>query len=124
MLYHGTRILRSIATMSIDLNNENVGTLSEVAGKLPRLGGRKIHTSTLWRWASRGLRGVRLEHVRLGGRIITSLEAVQRFSESLSDADVPVRPPNASAKNRWPRTPAQLECDARAAEAELARRPR
>ncbi len=110
--------------MSIDLQSETVGGLAEIAGQLPRVGGRKIHTSTLWRWASRGLRGVRLEHVRLGGRIITSLEAVQRFSERLNNANVAVRPPNASAENRRPRAPAQLERDVRAAEAELARRPR
>ncbi len=111
--------------MSIDLNSESVGTLAEVAGKLPRLGGRQIHTSTLWRWTSRGIRGVRLEHVKLGGRIVTSLEAVQRFSERLNDASVAVRQqPSASKKNRRPRTPAQLERDAHAAEAELARRRR
>ncbi len=108
--------------MTIDLNSETVGTLAEVAGKLPRLGGRNIHTSTLWRWTSRGIRGVRLEHLKLGGRIVTSLEAVQRFSERLNEASVAVRPPNASEKNRRPRTSAQLERDARAAEAELARR--
>ena len=109
--------------MSIDLNSESVGTLADVAGKLPRLGGRKIHTSTLWRWTSRGIRGVRLEHVKLGGRIITSLEAVQRFSERLNNSNVAVLPPNASAENGRPRAPAQLERDVRAAEAELARRP-
>ena len=107
----------------LDLNTETIGTLSETAARLPRLRGKRLHASTLWRWTSRGIRGVRLEHMKLGGRIITSLEAVQRFSERLNDASVAVRPPNASEKNRRPRTPAQLERDVRAAEAELARRP-
>jgi hypothetical protein len=39
---------------------------------------------TLWRWHSRGVRGVRLETVALGGRRYTSREALERFVSALS----------------------------------------
>ena len=46
-------------------------TLAEAARRLPRIDGRKVCDVTLWRWARRGLRGVRLEYVRVG-RIYTA----------------------------------------------------
>jgi hypothetical protein len=38
----------------------------------------------LYRWAKRGLRGVKLETIRVGGTLCTSLEALQRFCERLT----------------------------------------
>jgi hypothetical protein len=43
------------------------------------------HTSTLIRWCRRGVRGVKLETVVVGGRRYTSIEAIQRFIAKLSD---------------------------------------
>ena len=45
------------------------------------------HTSTLWRWARQGLMGVRLEYQRVGRRIYTSREALDRFFEAVTLAD-------------------------------------
>ncbi len=73
--------------MPIDLNNETVGGLSDVAAMLPRYQGKRIHNSTMWRWCTRGVRGVKLEYVRLGARIVTSVEAVARFSAKLTELD-------------------------------------
>jgi hypothetical protein len=51
---------------------------------LPRRGdGRRIHLSTLYRWEQRGLRGVRLETIQLGGTRCTSEAALLRFFEAL-----------------------------------------
>ena len=50
-------------------------------------GSKKIHISTVHRWASRGLRGVRLETICCGGVRCTSAQALQRFFERLSDPD-------------------------------------
>jgi hypothetical protein len=52
-------------------------------------GGKKTHLSTLLRWILIGARGpsgepVRLEAVRLGGRWMTTREALQRFAERLT----------------------------------------
>ena len=62
--------------MTIRLDAETVISLSEAARVLPRLRrGRKVHTSTLYRWASRGLKGVVLETLQVGGTTCTSREA-------------------------------------------------
>lgn len=68
--------------MSINLEAEQVLTLAEAARSLPRLRrGRKVHVSTLYRWISRGVGGVRLEALKLGRTVVTSREALQRFAE-------------------------------------------
>lgn len=107
----------------IDLNNETIGSLSEIARLLPPYRGRRLHPSTLWRWSARGLKGVRLETVRFGGRILCSLEAVGRFSDRLTaldqqEADNP--PPQVLQKARR-RTPTQRDHDVARARRELKR---
>lgn len=59
----------------IDLNREEVISLSEAPKRLP---GRP-HISTLYRWAQR--RNRPLETLKLGGRVYTSVEALTRFAE-------------------------------------------
>ena len=41
--------------------------------------GKKHHISTIFRWASRGVRGIRLETISVGGTKCTSEEALKRF---------------------------------------------
>ena len=70
----------------IDLINETLVPLAEVPELLPRRrNGKPIHTSTVFRWATRGCRGVRLEVVRIGGRLYISSESLQRFAQRLTD---------------------------------------
>lgn len=62
--------------------------LSEAAKRLPN----RPHTSTLWRWARKGVRSraggrVRLEVRRLGGKLFTTAEALDRFGRELAEAD-------------------------------------
>ena len=84
----------------IDIYTEAVVTLTEAARHLPRRRkGRPCAVSTVFRWAQRGCRGVRLETVRIGGTKCTSLEALQRFCERLSRADSP-EPPRSPARRR------------------------
>lgn len=68
--------------MAIDLVAETTIPLKEAANVLPRRNGKKINFSTLWRWAFRGIRGTRLEVLRIGGTLYTSTEALQRFAEA------------------------------------------
>ena len=84
----------------IDLGHEELITLTDAAGRLPRRRmGQKPHIATLYRWSTRGVRGVVLETVQVGGTRCTSVEALQRFIESLSiqtptgQAGPPRRPP-------------------------------
>ena len=49
--------------------------------------GHPTHPSvpTVWRWALKGLQGVRLESLKIGGRRFTSLEAIDRFAARLTE---------------------------------------
>jgi hypothetical protein len=72
----------------IDLQSENVLSLTDAAAMLPRRrAGRKPHISTLYRWAQRGVRGVRLEILKVGATTCTSTEALQRFCERLTGGE-------------------------------------
>jgi hypothetical protein len=72
----------------IDIATEKLITLSEAAGYIPpRRKGRRTHTGTIYRWAARGLRGVRLETIRVGGSLCTSPEKLQLFFNRLSELD-------------------------------------
>lgn len=71
----------------IDVANEVVEPLARAAKwrRLPRRRrGKRPHVSTLYRWATGGVSGVKLETIRVGGTLCTSLEALQRFFERLS----------------------------------------
>ncbi|TWU08386.1 DUF1580 domain-containing protein [Stieleria varia] len=56
--------------------SEDAIPLSDVPSMIP---GRRPHVSTIWRWHRNGVRGVRLEAVRVGRSVITSKQAVTRF---------------------------------------------
>ena len=93
----------------IDLASEQRIGLHEAAKLYPSFrNGRTTHISTLLRHITKGVRlsnceVVRLEGARLGGRWITSVEAVQRFMERLTaDAlgKAPETPPIRTTKQR------------------------
>ena len=72
----------------IDSTTETLISLSDAAKAVPRRRrGRKTHLSTLYRWATAGVRGVVLETLQCGGSRVTSREAMQRFFERLSGPD-------------------------------------
>ena len=68
--------------MSVDIFNEETLNLNKASGILP---GRP-HASTLWRWYKRGLQGIKLETVVIGGVRHTSKEALQRFIDRTTAA--------------------------------------
>lgn len=47
--------------------------------------GREVRVATLLGWATHGLRGFHLETTRVRGTLQTSLEALQRFCENVSE---------------------------------------
>jgi len=73
----------------IDMSVEDIFPLSEVPKRVPGRNGRRLNTCTAYRWAQRGVRGVKLEVLALGGCKYTSLAALQRFAERLSGGGVP-----------------------------------
>ncbi len=72
----------------IDLNTETVLALPQAAKRIPcNRDGKQTHVSTLMRWIQKGVKGVRLEATKPGGRWLTSVEALQRFSDKLAQAE-------------------------------------
>lgn len=65
-----------------ELKNETRASMKQAAASLAD----PVDPSTVRRWCTRGVRGVELEHYLEGGRIYTSLEAVERFMEKLNDS--------------------------------------
>ena len=68
--------------MTIDIQTDTLLQISDVSKHLPG----KIHVASIWRWVNRGVRGVKLETVLIGGRRYTSAEALQRFIERTTRA--------------------------------------
>lgn len=60
-------------------------TLHEVVCLL-REHGQPRSYYTIWRWTSRGLRGVLLETEPIGGSLCTSLAALRRFFRAIAEA--------------------------------------
>lgn len=82
----------------IDIYTEDlVRVPTEAAKHIP---GRP-NPSTVWRWYKRGVRGVRLETVVVGGKRFTSLQAIRRFIErstAAADGTPTVSTPKARAR--------------------------
>ncbi len=55
------------------LLTEDLVSLTQVAQELD------VHVSAPYRWLHRGVRGVQLESIRVGGKLLTSRQAVHRF---------------------------------------------
>jgi hypothetical protein len=66
------------------LQDEKIITFGRAAELLPPVNGKRFHSTSVWRWARKGLRGVRLDCLRIGGRFVTSMEAVERFGKALA----------------------------------------
>jgi hypothetical protein len=62
-------------------------TLADASKRLPRLNGKRVNTSTLWRWCRRGMRGVHLSYSKIGRTIVTTEESLTRFFTSLAQTD-------------------------------------
>ena len=65
--------------MAIDKHTETLLTIPEAAKHCAS----KPARGTVWRWINCGVKGVRLEKVYEGGRVFTSVEALDRFHENI-----------------------------------------
>jgi hypothetical protein len=92
----------------INIGSEQLRLLTKASADVPG----SPHTSTLIRWALRGLRGVRLETVLIGGRRYTSVEAIERFLARLNEpATVPVPALSRSRQEHIARANRQLDAE-------------
>lgn len=72
----------------INLATETVISLNEAAERLPRRrAGKGIHIATMYRWIGHGVKGHKLECIRIGGSTCTSWQALQRFFDRLTGDD-------------------------------------
>jgi len=100
----------------ICIETERLLTLAEACKVLPRRrAGKKCAVSTLHRWRLRGIRGVRLETAMLGGIRMTSVEAIERFVNRLTND------PDRAAQACTSRTPEMREKELAAVDAKLAK---
>jgi hypothetical protein len=77
-------------------------TLTEAAKLIPgRASGRRVSVTTLWRWCIRGVHGVRLRSVLVGGHRCTTRTWLQEFIEAITSAAEP--PERTSPQVRTPR---------------------
>ena len=67
-------------TNPLDLLAEDVIPLNEVPEEIPG----RVDVSTVWRWAQRGVGGIKLETVKIGGKKLTSRQALSRFIAATS----------------------------------------
>lgn len=69
------------ASAAVDgrLESETLVALTDACKLLPSRNGKRIHYSTVYRWATKGARGRLLETILVGGIRYTSREALQRF---------------------------------------------
>ena len=69
----------------IDVARESVLSFGEAARYVGKLKGTKaVAFQTLFRWATKGCRGVVLEAIFVGGTRCTSREALQRFFDAMT----------------------------------------
>ena len=64
----------------MNFKKEKPISLAESARYFPK----RPSTSSLWRWSTRGVRGVRLESFCIGGKRYTTEKAVGRFLSTLN----------------------------------------
>ena len=73
---------------------EDLITLAQAARIVPkRRVDKPTSPATLYRWATKGLRGVRLEVIAAGGVLCTSREAIGRFFNALTEQREELRQP-------------------------------
>ena len=114
-----TRSLDELLRLS-GLQPESRLTLTEVAVIIGSQTGRRPSSSTCWRWALKGVRGKKLDVIRIGGTLYTTLASVEAFlagQPSLVAADQP--PPSRPARTT---VASQITAERRQRERDAAKR--
>lgn len=65
--------------MAIDIHTEELLELNKVPADLEHRTGKRLNVATIYRWASRGIAGIQLETILVGGNRFTSAQALNRF---------------------------------------------
>ena len=99
--------------MPINIKAELTFFLRDAPNYLPHIRhGRKFDRCTIYRWAKSGRRGIVLETLQTPAGKITSVEALQRFFESLSDPCPVYREPLVTRRGKSSQRTAEIIKDA------------
>lgn len=72
--------------MPIQVETDRLVELSHVPNVLEKQIGKRLNLATIYRWRQRGIAGIRLETILIGGRAFTSMEALQSFFQQSVEA--------------------------------------
>lgn len=100
------------------LLQEGLISFADATKVVPKIDGKRISTSTIWRWSQKGIRGIKLETRRVGCRLVTSAAALDRFFAALAVPNSPASPERTPPGPRS-RTPQQRRRDLADADARL-----
>ncbi len=67
---------------------EDVLSLTEARAEIASITGTRPSKPTLTRWCHRGVRGIKLGHIRLGSQIFVSRQSLTRFIEARTAAGI------------------------------------
>jgi hypothetical protein len=70
--------------MTGEILQEALLELKQVPNIVPGRAGKPVSPATVYRWATKGLNGARLQTVQVGSRMVTSKEAIDRFFAELT----------------------------------------
>lgn len=99
----------------MSLENETLIPVRHAAKLIPSArgsGNKGVNIATVYRWTMRGVRGRRLESVRIGGSRYTSVEAISRWIRELNP-DAPRSVPSPARDTERSRITEQILREAR-----------
>lgn len=70
----------------INVSHEELVKLSFAPAFIEELSGNRVHIGTIYRWRNKGIAGVCLETIDIGGTPYTSKEALSRFFQNSTSA--------------------------------------
>lgn len=106
---------------------EELITITDAANRTP---GRPS-TNCIWRWCRKGVisrkgERIRLQHVRIGGKLFTAVKWLEEFGQRVAAADAEYfdasQPPSAVCRSRRPGRPPNSHEKQRQEQIDLARR--
>jgi len=92
----------------VDIANDTLVTLNDAS----KLLGRRVAASTWWRWERKGVRGHRLTLIRVGGRVMVSVESLQAFLAATNSPDGAAPTPRTNRQRQAAIARAEAECEA------------
>ncbi len=94
-------------------------TLAQASKRIPAIDGKRPHVATLYRWWSRGINGIHLECLKVGRKLGTTEENLNKFFVECGAAGPQPRTRRTTPVAPTKRTPQQREKAIRDAEAYL-----